>query len=171
MQGRECKQWANPQRELQEPLERSARAQPSIQVEPFFNIARELPALFEEHGREHGEIPDPDWDAFFDMGLKGTLRVLTVRDEGYLVGYIFNLLRNHLHAKRTLHCFVDGFYLQPSYRGGMLAMKMFRKNDELAREWGARRIYVGADVGSKQDVIFKRLGYKAFEVFYRKDLT
>jgi GNAT superfamily N-acetyltransferase len=152
-------------------LERLGRAQPKIQVEHFYTIARELPALFEAHGREHGDEPDPDWDAFFDMGLKGILRVLTVRDGEYLVGYIFNLLRTHLHAKRVLHCFVDGFYLLPSYRGGMLAMKMFRRNDELCREWGVKRIYVGEDIDSRQGAIFRRLGYKPFEVFYRKDFT
>jgi GNAT superfamily N-acetyltransferase len=146
------------------------QGRPSLQIEHFFVIARELPALFEAHGREHGEVPDPDWDAFFEMGLRGTLRVLTVRHDGYLVGYIFNIIRNHIHAKRTLHCLVDGFYLQPSYRGGMLALKMFRKNDELCKAWGVKRIYAGADVGSKQDVIFKRLGYRPYEMFYRKDL-
>jgi hypothetical protein len=51
----------------------------------------------------------------------------------------------------------------------MLAMKMFRRNDELCKEWGVRRAYVGADMGSRQEVIFKRLGYKPFEMFYRKD--
>jgi GNAT superfamily N-acetyltransferase len=152
-----------------ERLQRSAPAAPSFQVEHFYGIARELPPLFEQHGLEHGEKPDPDWDAFFDLGLQGVLRILTVRDGGLLVGYIFNLVRGHLHAKRTLHCFIDGFYLSPAYRGGMLAMKMFRRNDELCKEWGVQRAYVGADMGSRQEVIFKRLGYKPFEMFYRKD--
>ena len=153
------------------PPEPSARAAPSFQVELFYNIARELPPLFEQHGREHNEIPDPDWEAFFDLGLRGVLRVLTVRDNELLAGYIFNLVRGHLHAKRILHCFIDGFYLQPAYRGGMLAMRMFRRNDELMNEWGVRRAYVGADVGSRHELFFKRLGYKAVETFYRKDFA
>ena len=140
-----------------------------LQVEPFFVIARELPPLFEAHGRERDEIPDPDWDMFFDMGLKGILRILTVRDGEYLVGYIFNLVRGHLHAKRTLHCFVDGFYLQPAYRGGMLAMKMFRTNDDLCKQWGVKTCYIGADVRLRHEIIFKRLGFRPFEMFYRKD--
>jgi hypothetical protein len=48
-------------------------------------------------------------------------------------------------------------------------MKMFRRNTGLGREWGAKTIYVGEDVGSRQGVIFKRLGYRPFELFYRKD--
>ena len=48
-------------------------------------------------------------------------------------------------------------------------MRMFRKNDELMKEWGVQRAYIGADVGSRHELIFQRLGYKPFETFYRKD--
>ena len=94
-----------------------------------------------------------------------------MRDNELLAGYIFNLVRGHLHAKRILHCFIDGFYLQPAYRGGMLAMRMFRYNDDLLKQWGVQRAYVGADVGSRHELFFKRLGYKPFEMFYRKDFA
>lgn len=143
---------------------------PTLQVEHFYGIARELPPLFEQHGAERGEQHDPDWDALFSLGLQGVLRILTVRDGDHLAGYIFNLVRGHLHDRRVLHCFIDNYYLQPGYRGGMLAMRMFRRNDELCNEWGVQRAYVGVGMAdSGHEIIFKRLGYKPHEMFHRKD--
>ena len=160
------------ERRRQKRLQRSAPATPdgpTIQLEHFYTIAPELPPLFEAHGKERNEEVDPDWKAFFDLGLQGVLRVLTIRDRGLLVGYVFNLVRGHLHIKRKLHCFIDGFYIQPAYRGGLLAMKLLRKNDEYLASWGVKRCYVGVDIGGKVGLIFERLGYQPCETFMRKD--
>jgi GNAT superfamily N-acetyltransferase len=160
-----------------ERLEPSVHVTPEItlQVEHFHTIASEMPRLFEAHGRERDEIVDPDWQAFFSLALDGTLRILTARDNGVLIGYVFNLVRTHLHIKSKLHCFVDGFYIDPAYRGGALFLRMMRRNDDLLKEWGVKRCYIGVDVGrvgrpsTKGIRVFERLGYKAVETFMRKD--
>lgn len=144
--------------------------EPTFQVEFADAIAHELPRLFLKHGEERADgIPvDPDWDAYFFLARAGQLRVTTVRDGDALVGYIFNIVRGHLHAKTCLHCFIDMFWLDPLYRTGWFPVKLFRYNDELLKEWGVKRVFVSVPVQGRLNKIFERLGYVPYETAYAK---
>jgi len=161
----------------------SAPAKPDLRlaVEPFYVIAKELPPLFKQHWREFGRdredvLLDPDWDAYMADAIAGRLRVLTARDGDALVGYVFNIVGSHRHYRSTLHGMVDMYWLDRRYRGGWAWVKIFRRNDEEMKKAGVVRMNVAENLlargvrGRLMRVIFKRLGYKAVDVTYRKML-
>src|SRR6266576_7312864 len=87
-------------------LVRSAPAAPEFAWERFNQLAHELPPLFHEHWKELALNQDtvkldPNWDQFNALDVQGILRILTVRMEGRLVGYVFLLFGPHLHYKST----------------------------------------------------------------------
>jgi hypothetical protein len=156
----------------------SARPDLSIQVEKFYEIARELPPLFERHYREialdQDSIPlDPDWDRYFMLALNGMLHVCTARSGSVLVGYIFNLVGPHLHYRSTLHAEIEMFWLDPAYRGGSFVLKWFRQNEATLKELGVKKVGVATKNGYKDGrvgLIFKRLGYRPVETTWAKVL-
>src|ERR1700752_360454 len=71
------------------------RETPEIAVELLYDISREIAPLFVRFWKESGKdgIPlDPDWDALLRMTATGTLKIVTVRFEGRLVGFLLNVV-------------------------------------------------------------------------------
>lgn len=167
---------------------RSAQERPKLKVvtastrgletalEPFHKIAHELPPLFERHWLElaldRDTIPlEPDWDRYYDLAVVGTLRVMTARCDGVLVGYIFNLIGPHLHYKSTLHVEIEMFWLDPAYRGGWFPVKWFSLNEREMRKLGAKRISTGLKnhfMAGRVGWIFRRMGYKPIETIWSR---
>jgi hypothetical protein len=147
------------------PVIPSAPAKLKFAAETLYQIGQELPPLLVQHSKEidDGSFPlDIDWNAYFAMTAAGQLRFLTARLDGTLVGYIANIVRTHLRFKTTLHCFIEAYWLAPAYREGWEAVRMFRENDRLLREWGVRRVFVAVEdryKDGKAKVLFRRLGY------------
>src|ERR1700740_565016 len=84
----------------------SASAAPefTIQAESLIEIAGELPSLLVRYGKEHAKAPvDPDWQGMLRMTAAGTLRVVTARWNGALVGFCFSVVGPHLMYKSTCH--------------------------------------------------------------------
>lgn len=152
----------------------SARSDLTAQVEPFHIIARELPPLFERHWKEialhHDKIPlEPDWQRYFDLACTGTLRVMTARCDGVLVGYIFNLVGPHLHYRSSLHAEIEMFWLDPAYRDGAFALRWFKANERYLRGLGVKRISVAVKNHFKDGrvgLLFKRLDYTPIETIW-----
>ena len=158
---------------------RLVRATPRLtaQVESFYAIRHELPPLFEQHWRElaldHDAIPlAPDWDRYLGMTATGNLHITTARFGDKLVGYIFNFVGPHMHYATTLHAEMEMFWLDPAYRGGWFAIRLFRTNERHLRKLGVKKImaatkthYLAGRVGS---ILLKRLGFKPFETNWSK---
>ena len=95
-------------------------------IEPFVDIARELPPLFDRHWREieqdgFGLPLNPDWDLMFDMAQIGRLHVNTARFGKALVGYIFNFVLPNIYTKDVLQGQIHLMWLYPSYRGELVS--------------------------------------------------
>lgn len=157
----------------------SAGVKPDITfaVEPFSRVANELRPLFLRH---HREIEPPEvplavaWDECLRLENFGYLRPLIVRDRGAAVGYIANILRPGLWCRDSVQGYVEAFYLEPTYRSGWLAYRMFKENDRLMRKWKVRRIFITAEYvyqTGRVAVIFNRLGYSHTADVYSKVLT
>lgn len=161
--------------DLPQPRRLSGPVAPEFRWEHFHAIAHELPALFEKHHRElwlYQDIPlVPDWDKYYALDVSGVLRILTVRDNGILVGYLFGLFSNHLHAARTLHAGVDMLWLDPVYRQGWTGFKLFKEYLRACKEWGVvvanvsvRTNFADGRVGK----LLVRLGFAPVEVNYSR---
>ena len=167
------------EQDLQRPRRLSARGARSLPVEfrwqRFSEIAHELPALFEKHHRElwlYPDVPmDPDWDRYYALDIGGTLRVLTVRDNGILVGYLFGLFGPHLHSRNTLHAGVDMLWLDPVYRQGWTGVRLFKEFLRGCEEAGAvvANVHVRTNfAGGRVGTLLLRLGFTAIEVNYSR---
>lgn len=150
----------------------SAPAQPEIAVEPLHAISRELTPLFvrfhQEQGKDGVEL-DPDWDALLRMTVQGGLRIVTVRQDGVLVGFILNTVGAPLFYRGTLHASTIAYWLDPALRSGWFPIKLMRRNVELLREWGVKRAFIAVDVRFKDGrmgKVFERLGYHIHETHY-----
>ena len=148
-----------------------AKLEPTIAVEIFYECRHELVPLFVRFHAEQGrgiEL-DPDWDALLMMTAAGRLRVVTVRDEGVLVGFMLNTVGPPLFYKSTLHGSTIAYWLDPIYRVGWFPVRLFRRTMELLREWGVKRAFIAADAGFKDGRmgrVFERIGYELHETHY-----
>jgi hypothetical protein len=147
------------------PVTPSALAKLKFAAETLYQIGPDLPPLLVQHSKEVDDAAFPldiDWNAYFAMTAAGQLRFLTARYDKALVGYIANIVRYHLRFKTTLHCFIEAYWLAPAYREGWEAVRMFRENDRLLKEWGVKRVFVAVEdryKDGKAAILFKRLGY------------
>lgn len=162
------------------PSDPSDLGTPSLQWERLGPIARELPPLFKQHYQElatHRDIVplDPDWDKYYALDFDGNLRILTVRDHGMLVGYLFLIVGPGLHYSTTLQATVDMYWLDPLYRAGWLGVKMIKESERYCRELKVTRLFNTEKQHFARDrggigVIFKRLGYEVQDIVWVKQL-
>lgn len=149
--------------------------------ERFPGIARELLPLFKRHWQEIAvnkkRVPlDPNFKLFCDYDLVGVLRVLTVRAQGKLIGYVFVMVGPHLHYASTTWCHVDMFYLEPEHRRGRTGIRMFNEVELHARDAGAAVIYATEKLhfknrrGKPVGRLFRYLGYRPTERVYSKTI-
>lgn len=154
-----------------------AALEPTIQVESLYDIARELTPLFVKFWKESGrkEISlDPDWSGLLRLTAAGSLRVVTIRDAGCMVGFMLNVVQPHPFYKSTLHGTTIAYWLDPLYRSGWFPVKFLRRNIAFLREWGCKRIFIAADLlfqNGRAGALFKRVGYEPHEMHYAMVLT
>jgi len=149
---------------------------PSLQWERLGPIARELPPLFKKHYDELATHKDaiqlePDWDKYFALDFDGNLRILTVRDNGMLVGYLFLIAGPGLHYATTLQAQVDMFWLDPLYRAGWFPITIFTELLRYCRELKVTRLYASEKHHFERDrggvgMIFKRLGFEVQDIVW-----
>lgn len=135
----------------------------------------ELPALFQEHydevalDKENMKL-NPAWGRYIELELSGILHILTVRKDGGLIGYHFNLVYPHLHYADVLCSFSDMFFLRRDCRRGFAGVKLFLENEKMLRALGVRKCFVMTKVHVDVRKIMKRLKYKFIERIFAKKL-
>ena len=151
--------------------ELSAPARLEFRWERFNEIAHELPPLFTQHWRElalnRDHIPlAPDWDRYYALDVQGSLRILTARDSGRLVGYVFLLVGPHLHYATTLWAHVDMFWLDPLYRQGWTGVRFLSTLVRDARAMNAKNLTITVKLhfmGGRVAKLLQRLGLRPIE--------
>ena len=116
----------------------------TIAVEPVEVWQRDAMPLVREHWRELGLDLDleisPDFERMKAMESLGIWKVVTVRDDGKLVGYLLAVVSQHLHYSTSPKMFiVDAYYITPEYRNGT-GVKLLKFAEALAKELGAIKI-------------------------------
>lgn len=128
-----------------------------------------LPLHWEEIALDKTTVPlDPDWDEYDSLAAKGRLHLLTVRNDGELVGYYVGIVRPHLHYKSTLMAFNDVMYIKPAYRQGMVGVKIFKEIERTLKERGVEKMFMNTKEHHNFGVILERLGYRKTETIYTK---
>jgi GNAT superfamily N-acetyltransferase len=164
----------DPQRHLRR--QRLGPAAPEFGWERFNAIAHDLPALFVEHGKEISpEVPlGIDWDQYYALDIQGVLRVLTVRVEGSLVGYVFTAFGPPLNHKQEVWAQALMYWLDPLHRQGWTGFKMFKALIRGARDMNAAKLTVASTLGFSDGRVTKllqRLGLKPTELLHSMRLV
>lgn len=145
----------------------------TFKKESFTKIMHELPPLFHEHWKEVAlnkkQIPlDPDWSRYMDMDALGQIHMMTVRDDGILIGYYVALVWTHLHYKTSKTAWSDILYLHPAYRLGWTGYKLFVHVERMLKAEGVQRSYVMTKAHLPINMIMKRLKYRLIERIFSK---
>lgn len=123
---------------------------------------------------DQAAIPlDPAWHWYVDMELSGCYHMMTVRDEGILVGYYGAIVKPHLHYKTSLTAWSDILYILPEYRktGWGLAGTGYRlicEAEKMLKDLGVQKSYLMTKAYLPIKIIVKRLKYRLTEIIYTK---
>lgn len=112
---------------------------------------------------------DPNWETYATLADAGKVKLLTVRDDGRLVGYMIVFIWGHLHYKSTLHAAEDIYFLLPEYRRGMLGVRMFKTMLVELKRIGVVKAHFSHKVwfeGGGVGKVLQRLGGKLAEEIY-----
>jgi GNAT superfamily N-acetyltransferase len=134
---------------------------------------RDIEPLIELHWREialdHNSIKlNPDWDEYDRMDKAGMLHLVSVRNDGAMVGYFIGIVRPHLHYKDSLTSFCDVVFIKPEYRQGMVGVKLFKEVTKSLKERGIQKVYLNTKAHHDFGVVLERLDYRKTETIYTK---
>jgi hypothetical protein len=141
------------------------------QQERFVDLMPELPEIFYKHWNDialdKDVIPlDPAWDEYMRLEALGMLHIVTARDAGRLVGYVFSLVQPHLHYKKSLTAWTDLMYLRREYTKGFGIFRyagLIRHSEKMLRDLGVQKRYLMTKVYHDLTPLFARLGYRFIE--------
>lgn len=148
----------------------------TFQWEKFPKLTRELLPLLKRHYKEITYLDidlDLDWDLYHEYNSRGILHILTARQDGDLVGYIFNLVGPHLHHVSTKWAAATMYWMDPRTRLGWWPVKMFLENlrGMQEREVNVHSVSITLKFQSgRVGKIFQRLGYTPNEILFTKVL-
>jgi hypothetical protein len=143
------------------------------QVEKWRNLRREMLPLLVKHWKEialnHADVPlDIDHEKYDALDKSGALHIVTVRQDGELIGYHVAIISGHLHYKSTLHGITDVFWVSPEHRKGFTGIRLFKQVEKEMAALGVRKLFTGTKVHLDMSKLFERLGYKRVEFLYAK---
>ena len=143
--------------------------------ETFDQVIDEIKPLLEDHWEEIALHKDtiklnPDYGRYEQMFKSGSMRIVTARDDGKLVGYCIMMLYHHIHYKDQFMAMDDIFFIDKDYRKGLTGVKLFIKTEEIMKKYGVTKLSLNVKVHQDVGAIFERLGYKETERMFTKKI-
>ena len=134
-----------------------------------------LPQLKQVIGEHYEELSvtkefplDPAWDKYENLWKQGALKIVTVKNDGVLIGYIIYFITPHLHYQTCLTAVEDIYFLKKEYRKGRVGLKMFKFADALLKEQGVNRVIYNTKVHLDNTALFEYMGYKFIDKVFTK---
>lgn len=142
-------------------------------VESWEQAMPEMSSHWDAHWKEvaldHEVIAlDPDLEEYGRLDKAGGLHIVTVRQDGLLVGYHISFLRPHIHYKQSLSAFTDIYYVAPAFRRGLVGTRLFQYVEETLKAKGVQKMFTGTKLHLDVGKIFERLGWRETERLYTK---
>lgn len=142
-------------------------------VERWRDLKAEMLPLLTRHWREialnHQDVPlDIDHERYDNLDECGGLHIVTVRQDGVLIGYHVAIVSGHLHYKSTLHGITDVYWIAPERRHGVTGMRMFQAVERELKALGVRKLFTATKLHLDQGALFEHLGYRPVERVYAK---
>ena len=143
----------------------------TCQIEPWSSFVVEAAPLFPLHWEElalnKDKVPlDPQYEVYAQRDAQGQVLVVTIREDGALVGYFVGFIAPGLHYKTCITCTMDVFYVHPEHRGAGAGFVLFRTVERELKRRGVQRIFVGSKLHKDASWLFQKLGYEEVERYY-----
>lgn len=147
----------------------------TYQVEKWQDVVDEMKHLWPEHWAEvamdhNSIILAPDYGLYEYYQNSGSLHIVTVREDGAIVGYHISVVRPHLHYVNDLHGFTDVYFVHPSKRKGWVGIKLLKFSEKTLKARGVKKIITATKLHLDMGKIFAHLGYRETERVYTKVL-
>lgn len=144
-------------------------------VETVDQCIEELKPLLEAHYEEIAMYKDkiklnPDYNTYYQLEAHGNLHIVTVRDEGVLIGYYISYIHPNPHYRDHLFAVNDVLFVHPDYRGGTTAYRMIRYAQEKLKELGVSVMMLHMKVAFPFESLCEALGMDKAEYVYSKYL-
>jgi GNAT superfamily N-acetyltransferase len=145
----------------------------TYQVERWAEFVEDLSTLWDAHWEEvaldKDKIKlDPHVAEYERLDETGQLHIVSMRDDGWLVGYSMFIVRPHLHYVQSLSAFNDVYYVKPEYRGKLATFRFFQYQEATLKERGVERMFTGTKMHLDNGRFFERLGWTETERLYTK---
>jgi GNAT superfamily N-acetyltransferase len=143
-----------------------------FQRERLAPIVRELVPLIEadwrEAGIDHADVPLVlDWTKYLDYDILGVLHIVTARDNGLLVGYVFTFIHSHIMHATTRWCIIDLYWLYPEYRGSGVGRSLMEAALSFLGDAGVK-VVQASEKAAHPNGLFLKLGFTATDTVFRK---
>lgn len=142
-------------------------------VELWSDMIDEAKPMLQRHWEELALDKDeialaPDWIRYQNLEARGALSVVTVRENGKLVGYSWMVIQRGLHYSGCLEARMDIYWIAPEVRGRYGGVRLFRAVENELRRRGVKRVYVGSKLHRDSSRLFKALNYTPIETWFSK---
>lgn len=142
-------------------------------VEPWAGIKDEIGPLWQRHYDEIAEdkerVPlDPDLDKYGRLAEAGCLHIVAARRGRELVGYAFVIVDTHLHYRRTLFAAFDLYWLDPAFRGGRTALRLFQAVERHLAALGVVKAIANTKLAHDHGRLFRAMGWREAERLFVK---
>lgn len=136
----------------------------SYQVESFRACTPEFKDFELKHWEELALTKEAvpvamDWQRYWMLEQENKLHAVTVREDGYLIGYHITFVGGHYHYKDTLHGMVDLYFILPQYRRGRIGIELLKFAEASLKELGVVKIITGCKLHMDHTRLLERLGY------------
>lgn len=145
----------------------------TYQLESWATYYRDCQPLWPEHYDEIAVQKDrmpmrPDVAAYQALEAAGRLQIVTVRDDGRMVGYILSVIRPHLHYADVLTGYEDAYFLSKSHRKGFTGVKLIKEAIRHMKAVGVQKCFFMTKVALDMGPIFERLGFDKTDIVYSR---
>ena len=123
----------------------------------------------EVYGDEFEKWSEPAWDKYHACGEMEMCWIVTLRDDGKLVGYSVFFIQEHLHHPEIKQAMSDSLYLDEKYRKGRLGIELIKKGEKYLHSLGVKRVLYYAKMPAVERIL-KYLEYSEYERVYKKEM-
>jgi GNAT superfamily N-acetyltransferase len=144
----------------------------TFQQEKWSDCVAEMRPLWPEHWKElaldQDKIALGCDEAKYEQGeAMGCLHIVTVRDDGRLVGYYYGMLMHHLHYMDAgLMCYSDVYFVKPEYRRGAIGAKFVSFVKKSLKDKGVVKLYMSTKDHQDHGDLFSHMGGRLSDHIY-----
>lgn len=143
----------------------------TAQVEPWHPTIEEikpiLPLHWEELALNKDRVPlQPQWHVYDARNARGELLLVTLREDGRIIGYFIGFIAPGLHYETCLTCHLDIFYVHPEHRGKFGGIRLLRAVKNELKRRGVQRWFMGSKTHADASRLFEAMRFEKVETTY-----